>query len=944
MSNNKMDIKEHILVRKRIFEEEVRVYQGPDPLKLRYDFLQALESYDKELINDIYSSVLEDTLRSFMEEAVYKQDLRFIHLWLAYSHTQPNPVVIYENMFSRGLGTECTILYASWAEHLMKNGLVSNADKIFKMGLSNDVKPKSDLQKAYDEFLKEIGKRYLLGELTNCPSCGQPGVTTGNSINTAKVESSADVEVWEWNPLKVGEKDDFTCPIAYFEDPDPTKIRMYPKDKVYPGPGQEFSLEEIRAEIYKLKYEVEEKQKKLAEMKSKEDEARRARDEQRRIEAEKMKFDTMTELNPPVQASIPILTPSMFNVPKDSDVSLANGSTFTVHTKEAMNVVQDMWSSPAPSEVPPRLIYQTNIPEEMADVASKPQPQFQIFSDADAQQQPAPKQLFQIYDENAENPVPASNQPLKPKVPFDIYDENEPPTKLAAAQSAKQSSALKPKVPFEIYDENNTQSHKTPLNHNRISKPDANNVGKNENPHDERNGRLRYKLFNDTNDDLAEKMETQAKLQPMFPVQVKHDDFEDVTCNTKAFEFVLPSSTPFSNHKKPIISTQKTNSDDTLLKKTPQGNANLSMILEQSKERYSCSSTDSSSSQALKTPKSGPVISTVPEDFDPFHAEVLENLLNKVGFPKQQYAHNLFFKTSNVPNFSKSIKLGDDSYSIQGEIGKGAYARVMKATKGNNTVALKVEKPACRWEFYIAKEIQTRVPPKLAILFMDIPEAHIYNNGSILVTQWAKHGNLLHIINAFKEKTGRSLERGVVFHFGVELIDIVEYLHRAKIIHADLKPDNIVIRELPDHNETEPCLQLIDFGRCIDMSLLPPETKFNSVFKTEDNQCNEMKENKPWTYQIDLYGLANIFHCLLLSEYMQVVKKNDKWTLQKQIPRNMRREVWNPIFETLLNVNPATDLPMNFSSMRTLLIEAFDSTLHPSIQSLITFKNYITNK
>ncbi|XP_014276592.1 mitotic checkpoint serine/threonine-protein kinase BUB1 [Halyomorpha halys] len=938
MSNNKMDIKEHILVRKRIFEEEVRVYQGPDPLKLRCDFLQALESYDKELIHDIYSSVLEDTLRSFMEEAVYKQDLRFIHLWLAYSHTQPNPVVIYENMFSRGLGTECTILYASWAEHLLKNGQVSNADKIFKMGLSNDVKPKSDLQKAYDEFLKEVGKRYLLGELSNCPTCGK---SEGNSTNTPKVDSS-DVEVWEWNPLKVGEKDDFTCPLAYFEDPDPTKIRMYPKDKVYPGSGQEFSIEEVMAEVYEKRYEEEEKQKKIAEMKIKEDEARRARDEQRRIEAEKMKFDTMTELNPPVQASIPIITPKMFNVPKDIDVSLANGSTFTVHTKEAMNVVQDMWSSPAPSEAPPRHLYQTNMPEEISDVASKPQSQFQIFSDAE-EQQPAPKQHFQIYDENSENNVPSNNQPLKPKIPFDIYCENEPPTKLAAAQSVKQSSALKPKLPFEVYDENNTQSHKTPLSHNRISKPDPNSVAKNENAHDERNGRLRYKLFaDDGGDELAEKMETQAKLQPMFPVQ-KHDDFEDVTCNTKAFEFVLPSSTPFSNHKKPILGTQKTNSED-LLKKTPQANANLSMILEQSKERYSCSSTDSSSSQAPKTPKSGPVISAVPEDFDPFNAEVLESLLNKVGFPKHQYANNLFIKTSNVPNFSKNIKLGEDAYSVQGEIGKGAYARVVKASKGNNTVALKVEKPACKWEFYIAKEIQGRVPPKLAILFMDIPEAHIYNNGSILVTQWAKHGNLLNIVNTFKEKTGRSLERGVVFHFGVELIDIVDYLHRAKIIHADLKPDNIVIRELPDHNETEPCLQLIDFGRCIDMSLLPPETKFNCVFKTEDNQCNEMKENKPWTYQIDLYGLANIFHCLLLSEYMQVVKKNDKWMLQKQIPRNMRREVWNPIFDTLLNVNPETDLPMDFSSMKALLIEAFNSTLHPSIQSLITFKNYITNK
>lgn len=56
-------------------------------------------------------------------------------------------------------------------------------------------------------------------------------------------------------------------------------------------------------------------------------------------------------------------------------------------------------------------------------------------------------------------------------------------------------------------------------------------------------------------------------------------------------------------------SSQKTNCEDTLLRKTPQGNANLSMILEQSKERYSSSSVDSCSSQAPKTPKSGPVIS-----------------------------------------------------------------------------------------------------------------------------------------------------------------------------------------------------------------------------------------------------------------------------------------------------------------------------------------------
>lgn len=37
--------------------------------------------------------------------------------------------------------------------------------------------------------------------------------------------------------------------------------------------------------------------------------------------------------------------------------------------------------------------------------------------------------------------------------------------------------------------------------------------------------------------------------------------------------------------------------------------------------------------------------------------------------------------------------------------------------------------------------------------FMDIPEAYIFSNGSILVTDWAKHGNVLDVVNIFKQKT-----------------------------------------------------------------------------------------------------------------------------------------------------------------------------------------------
>lgn len=47
-----------------------------------------------------------------------------------------------------------------------------------------------------------------------------------------------------------------------------------------------------------------------------------------------------------------------------------------------------------------------------------------------------------------------------------------------------------------------------------------------------------------------------------------------------------------------------------------------------------------------------------------------------------------------------------------GTLGKGSYARVVKAQVDDKSVpekALKIQKPACVWEWYISKEIQHRL-------------------------------------------------------------------------------------------------------------------------------------------------------------------------------------------------------------------------------------------
>lgn len=101
-----------------------------------------------------------------------------------------------------------------------------------------------------------------------------------------------------------------------------------------------------------------------------------------------------------------------------------------------------------------------------------------------------------------------------------------------------------------------------------------------------------------------------------------------------------------------------------------------------------------------------------------------------------------------------------------------------------------------------------------------------------------------------------------------------------------------------------PTVRLIDFGCAIDMNLFPENTQFKKVhipgscgeflitncfpyqvIQTEGFTCTEMKENRPWTYQTDLYCIAATVHVMLFGEYMQVSKKFDGWEIKQKLPR-----------------------------------------------------------
>ncbi|XP_043663490.1 uncharacterized protein LOC122626937 isoform X2 [Vespula pensylvanica] len=332
-------------------------------------------------------------------------------------------------------------------------------------------------------------------------------------------------------------------------------------------------------------------------------------------------------------------------------------------------------------------------------------------------------------------------------------------------------------------------------------------------------------------------------------------------------------------------------------------------------------------------------------DINPFDKNLIAGLLKNMKFPQSQHAKGYMRINTNLNKFvpSTMITLGPEAYNLEKCLGKGMYGTVFKAVnmQTGRTVALKTQKPAWVWEYYIVREIKTRLKnPHMLRGFMDVSIAYIANNGSVLVSEFSKFGTLLAVTNQVKMSTGKPLIEPLAIFFTIEMLQIVEHLHKCQIIHGDIKPDNFLFMRLPTE-DVRPTIQLIDFGCSIDMSLLPKKTTFTHIIKTEEFTCIEMQTGRPWTYQTDLYCLAATSHCLLFGNYMRVSNVGDHWFINSKLPRYAKKAAWEPFFTELLNIESCEKLP-DLCRLRNLMEEALPPM--PELQSKLRILSNILNK
>jgi checkpoint serine/threonine-protein kinase len=306
----------------------------------------------------------------------------------------------------------------------------------------------------------------------------------------------------------------------------------------------------------------------------------------------------------------------------------------------------------------------------------------------------------------------------------------------------------------------------------------------------------------------------------------------------------------------------------------------------------------------------------------------------------------------------------DQSTSIGGA-GKHAYRKALEA--------IKMEEPPSTWEFYMIRATQRRLGVSRASeSIVKAHEMHLFRDECFLVEEYRDQGTLLDLVNLARLESGSGggMDEMLAMFFTVELLRVTEAMHAKQLIHGDLKGDNVLVRfddpgvetdwsatYFPSgaHGWSSKGVCLIDFGRGIDMKQFAPRVGFIADWKTSEADCAEMRELRPWTYQIDYHGLAGIVHSLLFGKYMETSAERGAslghgatktYRIRENLKRYWQTDIWSEVFNLLLNplahVEQEPDRKMPVLSGMRGCRERMESWLEENCERGVGLKGMIT--
>lgn len=302
------------------------------------------------------------------------------------------------------------------------------------------------------------------------------------------------------------------------------------------------------------------------------------------------------------------------------------------------------------------------------------------------------------------------------------------------------------------------------------------------------------------------------------------------------------------------------------------------------------------------------------------------------------------------------VEVGGKQFQIKEKIGEGGFGAVFKGIdvaayeaeldasddedeeeaaldgSSKSTIALKVENPPNLWEAIVLARIRMRLTTALHSSVVRSRGLYCYQDESFMIMDYHSQGTLLDAVNKAQSMGLASAASGapggidelVAVFFAIELMRLVEGLHRADFIHGDLKIDNCLVRldecrgwsnqydRTGQNGWSAKGIRLIDFGRAIDLQCFPEGRRqtFIADWAVDDRDCQEIRTGRPWSFEADYHGIASICYCMLFGKYIstEVAPSLPEDGMQKRyriagekLRRYWQGDMWSKLFDLCLN-------------------------------------------
>ncbi|XP_078443504.1 BUB1-related (BUB1: budding uninhibited by benzymidazol 1) [Wolffia australiana] len=147
-------LRKSLLEKRRRLIGAIDEYDGEDPLQPWLDCIKWVQELFPA--GGDYSGLVviyEQCVRKFWHDERYKDDLRYLKIWLEYAQNCNDAEVIYSFLEANRIGQSHSIYYVAYALLLESKNKIRSADEIFNLGIARKAQPVEKIESVYREFL-----------------------------------------------------------------------------------------------------------------------------------------------------------------------------------------------------------------------------------------------------------------------------------------------------------------------------------------------------------------------------------------------------------------------------------------------------------------------------------------------------------------------------------------------------------------------------------------------------------------------------------------------------------------------------------------------------------------------------------------------------------------------------------------------------------------------